>query len=330
MGRVIEINHPAKREARGAITPPRLPLVDVARGAALVAMIVYHVLWDIDFFGIVAQDFAASPPMRLFSHAVATAFLFIAGVSVALAHRGKFNGKAFRSQFAKVALAAGGVTIVTRLVIPDDAITFGILHAIAVGLLIASPLAKAPFALTALLGAAAVAAPTWLRSAAFDAGAWSWLGLGLTEPDSLDWRPVLPWVGVMLLGLAAARSPAGQAFLVRSGMRAAPDDAVSRGLGWMGRRSLWIYLAHQPVLFGPLYLISLLMGATPDFAQSRLFANSCLSSCRASVSATVNCAEACACVEATLRASGQWDAALKGLDSADAAVNQATKVCLKR
>jgi uncharacterized membrane protein len=345
MSRVIEVHHPSTTQARGSIPPPRVEIVDMARGAALVAMIVYHFVWDLGFFGLIDAGVAASPPMRGASHAIASAFLLFAGVSVALAHRGRFEGRRFRSQFVKVALVAAAVTLVTAYALPQAPITFGILHAIALGLLVTAALAKAPFALTGALGLAMIAAPLLFSSPFFDAPGWSWTGLGTMAPTTLDWRPALPWVGVMTLGLALARSPAGQAFLVRAGQAPGESDAPTRGLVWLGRRSLWVYLAHQPILMGLLWAVAQAGQVAPSLgrmAQEKIetssgfeasFANSfqtsCVTSCTPKAPEAV-CASVCACTLEEARASGAVKTALTDPKGFEAKLREATELCLRK
>lgn len=330
MGRVIEIKHPSASAARGAITPPRLDIVDVARGVALAMMLVYHLVWDFEFFGLIGKGYAASPPMRGFSHAIASAFLIIAGVSVALAHRGRFKRDAFRRQFTKVALAAAAVTLVTAYVMPQAPITFGILHAMALGVLLTALFAKAPWGLTMTVAMAMIVAPSLLRSPTFDAPALQWIGLGTDEPSALDWRPMLPWTGVMLFGLALARTPRGQAFLVRADEFKADDDAISRGLRWLGKRTLPIYLLHQPALFAVLYVIALMGGVAPKFGEDRGFVEACRAECVAKGAKAEVCAQACGCVVETVKRSGRWDAVIKNEPGGDEAAAEAAKLCLPK
>ena len=330
MGRVIEIRHPRDSAARGAVTPPRLDLIDVARGAALVAMIAYHLVWDFEFFGLVAKGVASSPLMRGFSHAIASAFLIIAGVSVALAPRGTFQGAKFRKQFTKAALAAAAVTLVTAYALPQAPITFGILHAMALGVLVCAPFAKAPWGVTLAAALAMIAAPLVVQSPAVNERAIRGLGLGAAGPAALDWRPALPWTGVMLLGLALARSPRGQRFLVRADEFKASDDAISRGLDWLGRRSLPIYLIHQPILFGALYVVALMMGVAPNFGTDRGFVEACRTECQAKGASADVCSQACGCIVETVKQSGRWDDVLRNDRSADSAVEEASKICSPR
>ncbi len=65
----------------------RIAALDMARGAALVAMFAYHLTWDLADFQYIDARAPFSPQMRLFSHAIACSFLFIAGLSLALARQ---------------------------------------------------------------------------------------------------------------------------------------------------------------------------------------------------------------------------------------------------
>ena len=57
------------------------------------------------------------------------------------------------------------------------------------------------------IGLAAIATPWLIRSPLFDPPWLLWIGLGEALPNTLDWRPLLPWAGVVFLGLGAARLP---------------------------------------------------------------------------------------------------------------------------
>jgi uncharacterized membrane protein len=82
---------------------------------------------------------------------------------------------------------------------------------------------------------------------------WLWLGLGRTIPPMIDYEPVLPWVAPVLAGIAIGRL----------GTSLWPRLARVRLPGWLtwpGRHSLAIYLVHQPVLMGGVWLATRLGG----------------------------------------------------------------------
>ena len=85
----------------------------------------------------------------------------------------------------------------------------------------------------------------------FDARPLSWIGFVTTKPATEDYVPLAPWAGSWLS--RESRSGIG---LRASGFRAlAPLAAAPRWLRWLGRHSLFVYMVHQPMLLGALWLV---------------------------------------------------------------------------
>ena len=215
----------------------RVDAVDCARGLALIGMAAFHLTWDLADFRLVSPVLPFTTPMRLLSHTVASVFLAMVGVSLALAHRNGFNPRGFWRRLAIVAGAAALVTIGSVIFAPGEGIYFGILHCIAVTSLIAAPFVAAPAWASLAVGLAAIAAPFVFKSTLFDPPWLLWLGLGEALPNTLDWRPLLPWAGVVFLGLSVARAPGAMAWLMSPG-RWRAESAPSRAACFAGRHSL--------------------------------------------------------------------------------------------
>src|SRR5688572_20187958 len=84
----------------------RMVLLDALRGLALVAMALYHFVWDLEFFGYVAAGTAGTGGWRMFARLIASSFLFLAGYSLVLGQFPKLRPRAFIIRFAKIAGAA--------------------------------------------------------------------------------------------------------------------------------------------------------------------------------------------------------------------------------
>jgi uncharacterized membrane protein len=296
-------------------TDPRIAAIDVCRGSALIGMAIYHLSWDFAYFHLAPADLPVTPPMRLFSHLVAGAFLALAGVSLALAHRNGLRWRPFWRRLGIVGGAAALVTLASHFFAPRETIFFGILHCIAVASLLAAPLLRAPVALALAASALAFAAPLLLASPALDPPALVWLGLGTTPPHTLDWRPLLPWSGCLFLGLALARL--NLARLIASPLaRWRPAVGPGRALGWAGRHSLAIYLVHQPVLFALMFAAVRLTGAGAGWEAAE-FTKVCQRQCVEGGGEPRACASACACVVRGLQKEGLTRAlARESLDDA--------------
>jgi uncharacterized membrane protein len=288
---------------QGETTPsPRIAAIDSARGAALIGMAIYHLSWDLAYFHLAPAYLPMTPPMRLFSHAVAGAFLLLAGASLALAHRGGVRWPAFWRRLAVVGGAAALVTGATYFFAPDETVFFGILHCIAAASLLAAPLMRTgPWRVLAF-GAACLVAPVLFANAAFNPPALVWLGLGTVPPHTLDWRPLLPWSGCVFVGLALTRLNF-RALIGSPLARWRPSFRLARALSWAGRHSLAIYLIHQPILFAILFAATSLTGAGALQAAAE-FAKVCQTECVAGGGAAAVCAPACDCVVKGLQAAG--------------------------
>jgi uncharacterized membrane protein len=130
-------------------------------------------------------------------------------------------------------------------------IYFGILHAIAVSSLLAWPLVRRPL-LAGAIGTGLVIASVALAHPAFDQRALSWLGFATHKPQTEDYVPLAPWLGVVLIGVWL-----GYVLMQRNFRLLAP---LARAPAWIrsaGRHSLLIYMVHQPILVGSLWFATI-------------------------------------------------------------------------
>lgn len=268
----------------------RVTAIDVARGCALVAMIVYHFAWDLSFLGFIETDVGMEPSWRAFAMGIAGSFLFIAGFSLVLAREAGQSWRGWLGRLGKIGLAAALVSAGTYAVMPHAFVYFGILHMIAAGAILALPFLKAPVALTAIAALVVLIAPQYLSSEAFDTRWLAWIGFARTPPATLDFEPVFPWFAPVLAGVAVARIAIRRGWLGRMATLRV-ETRPARLLAAMGRRSLLVYLAHQPILLAVLYPLSL---ALPP--QTAEFVAACTANCASNGTDRRLCESACTCV----------------------------------
>jgi len=227
----------------------RVTAIDALRGIAIVAMVAYHFCFDLSNFRVASWNFYADPFWIGARTLILSSFLLLAGVSLVLAERSDGGRKRFWRHVLRIAACALIVSIATYVVFPRSYIWFGVLHAIALSLVLIRPLASKP-ALALVAGIVVIVAGIYINAPAFDTRALGWIGFATTKPITEDYVPLFPWTGVMLVGIAAGHA------LVRNDFRAvSPFRRLPMLLSWLGRHSLAVYMFHQPLLFGLVWLL---------------------------------------------------------------------------
>lgn len=236
-----------------APSPARHDRIDALRGAAMVWMTVFHFCFDLAHFRLTQQNFYMDPFWTVQRTAIVSLFLFCAGLGQAVAVAQGQGWPRFWRRWAQVVGAALLVTAGSIVMFPLSYITFGVLHGIAVMLVIAR-LSAGWGGWLWPAGLAAIVLPELVTPLLQQQGwgplidsRWlNWLGFVTGKPPTEDYVPLLPWLGVVWWGLAA-----GQWLLARHpGVVQAPVGAPGRALARLGRWSLTYYLAHQSVMIG--------------------------------------------------------------------------------
>ena len=234
--------------------------LDAARGVALILMIVYHILFCLYFFGTGLISWF--DPYVMSGAPIAFLFVVIAGISLVLSvGRDTSPVKSAKKLFFRglyILCFAVIVTLVTWLIYPEEVVVFGILHLIGCATILAIPfvvMKVKPFISLAFGMICIVLSPiiSMLRGPAFLLP----FGIMYNGFATLDYEPLIPWFGVMLLGVALG------SVIYKGGVR----HGILTKLGTMprafsplcfiGRHTLIIYLIHVPIIIGVMMLLGL-------------------------------------------------------------------------
>lgn len=237
--------------------PVRNAALDALRGFAVLWMTAFHFAFDLNHFGFIRQNFYTEPLWTVQRTCILGLFLVCAGAGQALAVHNHQSWRSFLRRWGQVAGCAALVSLGSFFMFPGSWIYFGVLHGMAVMLLICR-LTAAWGRWLWLAGSVAIgvgvyagsAHAAWPAMEIFDSPALNWLGWVSRKPVTEDYVPVLPWLGVMWWGMAAmqwalARGWSGAA--IRNSV-----DSVMSAFAWIGRWSLTWYVVHQPLLIGAL------------------------------------------------------------------------------
>ena len=233
--------------------------IDLLRGVAILMMIFYHALYDLDYFGGWGIEIHMGL-WRYFAFATASLFLLLVGVSLTLSYaRAAHTGSAQRlfpkylNRGARIFAWGLIITAVTWVLLRDGFVRWGILHLIGLSIILAFPVLTLRYG-NLVLGSIFLLLGAFITNQHVGSPWLLWLGLMPAQFASVDYFPVLPWFGVVLIGVFAGNSlyPNYQrAFRLRDRSHV----PMVRGINFLGRHSLLIYLVHQPVLIVTLFLV---------------------------------------------------------------------------
>lgn len=236
--------------------------IDTLRGVAIVMMVIYHFMWDVWAYQILPDVNLFSGFWKYFQRATAGLFLTLVGVSLAVVTLRRVAANAAPSAlppfrpYLRRGLWIFGWGLVVSLVMWASGtgyVHFGILHLIGFASIAAYPFLRKRW-LNLGMWIALNVAGYFLMARTFDFPWLLWLGLIPHAYYPNDYFPVIPYFGVVLLGIFLGNSLYG-----RDGRRFYLPDIGGvlplRGLQWLGRHSLVIYLLHQPLLFAILWAL---------------------------------------------------------------------------
>lgn len=236
----------------------RLVWLDLLKGIAIVLVVFYHLLFDLDNFVGLSIDtsawywaFAALPVLAIFIGGAGISFVF----SSAGRSHWAFISKTLKST-GYLLIGAGAITVITWYLFPEETILFGVLHLIAVSRLISIAFVGRPLtalfvgSITLLLTPAIAGIPVSTRL---------FVPFGCVPDNfsSLDYFPLFPWFGIFCIGI----------FFGHLLLKYKRQDQIfprvstnyfTRACAFLGRHTLIIYLVHQPIIIAILWLFGLM------------------------------------------------------------------------
>ncbi len=228
--------------------------IDLLRGFAVLLMIVFHFFYDYAYFGYWDVNLNKELEWVVFRYIIVSLFLFTVGISLNLSHRKKI---ALRSVIRRTIILGGAsiiISVVSYLIFPQKWIYFGIIHFILVSSLLGLALRQYPM-LCLLLAVVIVVgyAEGYVGTNALYQALEPTLHL---PKDTEDLVRFFPWFSVVLLGMYFSYYRFYD--LSQTGYEDRLSNSSSRiikGLVFMGKNALLIYLIHQPILFGGFLLV---------------------------------------------------------------------------
>lgn len=202
-------------------------------------MFVFHTTYDLNLFNLISVDFFNDPFWFYLPRLIVALFLTATGMSLVVAHQNGTDYQKFFKRFFKIIFFSALISLFTYLFFRARWIYFGTLHCIAICSLVSILFINRPklslfFSLLVIfvMNFYHINTQTFSR---------------LIDHPSMDFIPPFPWMGFVWFGIFLAHQSISNIKI--------NFYSFTKVISFFNRHSLWIYLIHQPIIFGIVYLI---------------------------------------------------------------------------
>lgn len=224
--------------------------IDLIRTLAIVLMIIFHFLYDLTYFNLVDWNMPNGEGWRQFRWIIITLFFLCLGVSLTFVHHISFKAKAFSIRILQISLGALVISIATYFAIPKNWIFFGVLHFLALSSVVVLPFVRYP--LISLIVGGIIMLIGMLQ---IYPSRWPWYLLFDDLPRyTNDYVAILPWLGMVFWGVPLAHWYFFK-FDPFSILAKTLNQSQLNKLTFLGRHGLIVYLVHQPIIMGGMFVI---------------------------------------------------------------------------
>lgn len=223
----------------------RFEMLDLWRSLCVILMVIYHFCWDLEQFGYVSKEFLSTGWAITYRHVVGGSFVIFSGMVC------RFSKIPIRRGFRLLCLGLLVSLVGAFLNFP---IQFGILQLLGIGFILYGVLEKRnlkwnrmtiAFLVIAFAGTALVTNRVRVETNIFYL-------FGFIRQDffSVDYWPIFPWIFMFFLGVVI-----GDICVINQDMPFFHVH-VPNVFTVISKYSLIVYLIHQPILYGSMWVLS--------------------------------------------------------------------------
>ncbi len=231
----------------------RYQILDLIRGIAIGLMFIYHLSFGLAQLGVFEFEFSTDLFWISFRALIVFLFLSLVGIGLYLATRKQLNIQAYVKRLLLLLLYALLITLLSYIVRPSYYVSFGILHLIFVGSVLGLFFVGF-YRFNLVVGIGLLLVGATFSYPAFDQPSLQWIGMTTIRPIADDYAPVIPWFGLVLIGL----------FLGKALFEKYKNDFfqswqanhwATKLICWAGRHSIHLYFVHFQLFYLLVYFL---------------------------------------------------------------------------
>ncbi len=212
-------------------------------------MMSYHLAYDLsDYYGWNINVYSGG--WKLLEQSCATLFLLLTGFCFVLSQKRSRSWKKYFRRGLKILAYGFVVSIATYLFDSETYVRFGILHLIGISTMLL-PFFAPLKTLNVIIGMLIITCGAFIRSGTSSSELLLPFGLTPLGFMTIDYFPMLPWFGVVLIGVAM-----GYAFHSKIPLHAEEKSRTQSAIKWISAHSLVIYMVHQPIFLALLSVLN--------------------------------------------------------------------------
>ena len=228
--------------------------IDFLRGFAIILMIFFHILYDLNFFSI--TNFRIYSGIILYiARLSASIFVVLAGISLSISYSKSKNWLKtndiilkFIKRGLKILFLGVIISVITWFYIPRGFVVFGILHFIGTSIILSLIFIRYRV-INIIFGLFFIIVGFYLKSLTFDFNILIPLGFIPNNFWTIDYFPLFPWFGIFLIGISIGNIIYPD-FKRKYEIKDLSKKLLVKSFCFLGRNSLLIYFLHQPIIIG--------------------------------------------------------------------------------
>lgn len=228
--------------------------IDFLRGFAIILMIFFHILYDLNFFSI--TNFRIYSGILLYiARLSASIFVVLVGISLSISYsrvenRLKTNDiiMKFIKRGLKTLILGVVISVITWFYIPRGFVVFGILHFIGLSIILSLIFIRYRY-INIIFGSFFIIVGLYLKTLTFNFNILIPLGFIPNNFWTIDYFPLFPWFGIILIGISIGNLIYPN-FKRKYEIKDLSKNLFVKSFCFLGRNSLFIYFLHQPIIIG--------------------------------------------------------------------------------